>query len=258
MVYTLQTLNPCILCEIVQHNRPTTSLMFMVFMSQLVTCFLSSPISPAHAMLFGLSSGAAGVAILTGLVNPITGILGGLNILLYTLVYTPMKRWSIANTWVGSVVGAVPPIMGWTACMGEIHSGALVMAAILYAWQFPHFNALSWSVKGDYTKGGYKMMAQSHPDLCKRVALRYSLALIPICAAAPLCDLTTWWFALDTLPVNGYLTYLSWRFYNDANFRTAKKLFYFSLFHLPLLMGFLLINKKSWNSQNSKQTISVT
>lgn len=163
-----------------------------------------------------------------------------------------MKRWSIANTWVGSVVGAIPPIMGWTACMGEIHSGALVMAAMLFAWQFPHFNSLSWSVRGDYKRGGYKMMAHTHPDLCKRVALRYSVAMVPICMTAPLCDLTTWWFALDTLPVNAYLIYLSWQFYRDANFKTARKLFRFTLLHLPLIMAFLLINKKSWASNSSK------
>nr|QFP40043.1 protoheme IX farnesyltransferase [Halisarca dujardinii] len=209
-------------------------------------------ISPAHALLFGLGSGAVGVAVLAGLVNPATGLLGGLTILLYTTVYTPMKRFSIANTWVGAVVGAVPPVMGWTACVGEVNPGALVMAAILYAWQFPHFNALSWSVKGDYAKGGYKMMALSHPELCKRVALRYSLLLVPICTAAPLCDLTTWWFAADTLPVNGYLIFLAWKFYKDANFKTAKKLFYFSLVHLPLLMGFLFINKKSWQSSSDE------
>ena len=183
------------------------------------------------------------------MVNPLTGLIGGANILLYTALYTPMKRYSIVNTWVGSVVGALPPVMGWTACMNTIDPGALVMAAILYAWQFPHFNALSWSVRKDYNRGGYKMMALSHPDLCKRVALRYSLALIPICTAAPLCDLTSWWFAVDSLPVNGYLLFLAWKFYQDANYKTARKLFRFSLFHLPLIMAFLFINKK-WTENN--------
>ena len=210
--------------------------------------------SPVHALLFGLSSGALGVALLTSQVNPLTGLLGGINILLYTLVYTPMKRWSVANTWVGSVVGAIPPIMGWTACTGDIHSGALVMAAMLFAWQFPHFNSLSWSVRGDYKRGGYKMMAHTNPALCKRVALRYSVAMVPICMAAPLCDLTTWWFALDTLPINIYLTYLSWQFYRDANFKTARKLFRFTLLHLPLIMAFLLINKKSWVTHSQSQS----
>ena len=64
-----------------------------------------------------------------------------------------MKRLSILNTWVGSVVGALPPLMGWAACTGGLDMGALVLAGILYSWQFPHFNALSWNLRADYSRG---------------------------------------------------------------------------------------------------------
>lgn len=64
-----------------------------------------------------------------------------------------MKRLSIVNTWVGSVVGALPPLMGWAACTGGIDAGGLVLAGILYSWQFPHFNALSWNLRADYSRG---------------------------------------------------------------------------------------------------------
>lgn len=60
-------------------------------------------------------------------------------------------------------VGGIPPLMGWVACTGEITHGALLLGGILYAWQFPHFNALSWNLRNDYNKAGYKMMAISHP-----------------------------------------------------------------------------------------------
>ena len=203
--------------------------------------------SPLHASLFGITTGLAGATILWHLVNPITAALGLTNMLLYTLVYTPLKRVSIINTWVGSIVGSIPPLMGWSACMGTLDSGALVLAGILYAWQFAHFNALSWGLRGDYSRAGYRMMAVTNPDLCKRVALRYSLATIPLCTLAPVCDVTTWWFALDSLPVNMWLSFLAWRFYKDSDFKSARKLFQFSLFHLPLVMAFLLINKKKWS-----------
>ena len=64
-----------------------------------------------------------------------------------------MKRLSILNTWVGSVVGALPPLMGWAACTGGLDAGGLVLAGILYSWQFPHFNALSWNLRADYSRG---------------------------------------------------------------------------------------------------------
>ena len=83
----------------------------------------------------------------------ITFFVGALNIILYAGVYTPSKRYSIANTWIGAVVGAIPPLMGWAACVGHLDMGALALGMILYAWQFPHFNALSWNYRPDYSRG---------------------------------------------------------------------------------------------------------
>ncbi|KAF5896799.1 protoheme IX farnesyltransferase, mitochondrial, partial [Clarias magur] len=75
---------------------------------------------PLHAVSFALACGIPGVTLLTLAVNPLTGFLGALNIFLYTCCYTPLKRLSITNTWVGSVVGAIPPVMGWTAASGAL------------------------------------------------------------------------------------------------------------------------------------------
>ena len=81
----------------------------------------------------------------------------------------------------GAVVGAIPPLMGWAAaCNGSLASGGFLMAALLYAWQFPHFNALSWNLREQYAKAGYRMMAVTNPPLCQRVALRYSILLLPV------------------------------------------------------------------------------
>jgi protoheme IX farnesyltransferase len=92
----------------------------------------------------------------------LTAGLGLLNILLYAGkffafklnfklpiigVYTPMKRYHIGCTWVGALVGAIPPLMGYAALTGSLDSGALVLATILFSWQFPHFNGLSWNLR---------------------------------------------------------------------------------------------------------------
>lgn len=61
------------------------------------------------------------------------------------------------------LVGAIPPLMGWAACEGSLGSGALLLGGILYAWQFPHFNALSWNLRPDYSRAGYRMMAVTDP-----------------------------------------------------------------------------------------------
>ena len=86
--------------------------------------------SPLHAVSFAVISGSLGLTILTVGVNPLTAALGAFNLGLYSFVYTPMKRYSIANTWVGSVVGAIPPVMGWTACTGSIDAGIFTFSEI--------------------------------------------------------------------------------------------------------------------------------
>ncbi|XP_033467531.2 protoheme IX farnesyltransferase, mitochondrial [Epinephelus lanceolatus] len=201
-------------------------------------------ISPLHAVSFALACGIPGVALLTLAVNPLTGFLGALNIFLYTCCYTPLKRLSITNTWVGAVVGAIPPVMGWTAATGCLDQGALLMGGFLYSWQFPHFNALSWNLREDYSRGGYRMMSVTHPGMCKRVALRHSVGLISLSTVAPVLDVTTWTFPVISLPINLYISYLAIRFYHKGDRSSARKLFFCSLWHLPMLLLLLLLCKK--------------
>lgn len=90
------------------------------------------------------------------------------------------------------------------------------------------------------------MMAVTNPGLCRRTALRYTVALGALSLAAPVFDVTNLWFALETLPLNAYFAYLAWRFYQNSDSGTSRKLFRFSLLHLPALMILFLLNKKRW------------
>ncbi|PSN52221.1 Protoheme IX farnesyltransferase, partial [Blattella germanica] len=134
-------------------------------------------LTPLHAVTFAAASTAVGLSTLYFGVNGLTATLGACNLVLYTLVYTPLKRISILNTWIGSIVGAIPPLMGWAGCAGTLGPGAWILPGILYAWQFPHFNALSWNLRPDYSRAGYRMMSVTNPGLCRRTALRYTGAL---------------------------------------------------------------------------------
>ncbi|GJQ87340.1 hypothetical protein Trydic_g17387 [Trypoxylus dichotomus] len=210
-------------------------------------------LTPLHAMLFATISSATGLSILYLGVNGLTAGLGLSNLILYTSIYTPLKRISILNTWVGSIVGAIPPLMGWAACADSLAPGAWLMAALLYCWQFPHFNALSWNLRPDYSRAGYRMMAVTNPALCRRVALRHTIAILGLSLAAPLVDTTTWWFVCESTPLNLYFIYLAYNFYKDSSSQTSRKLFRFSLLHLPLLMTLFLLNKKKWYMFEEKE-----
>lgn len=130
--------------------------------------------------------------------------------------------------------------------------GALLLGGILYSWQFPHFNALSWGLREDYSRGGYCMMSVTHPALCRRVALRHCLALIALSTAAPVLDITTWVFPVISLPINLYISYLGFRFYVDADRRSSRKLFFCSLWHLPLLLLLMLTCKQRPGQEGDK------
>lgn len=148
--------------------------------------------------------------------------------------------------------------MGWVGCSGTMDSGAWVLAGLLYAWQFPHFNALSWNLRPDYSRAGYRMMAVTDPALCRRVALRYCVVIGALSLAAPALDVTNMWFALETLPLNGWFGWLAWRFYCDSDSNSSRRLFRFSLLHLPVLMILFLLNKKKWIFAEETTTTAAT
>ena len=110
----------------------------------------SGLITRPHALAFAATMGVGGVSLLLWQTNEITAGIGAANIALYTMAYTPLKQVHFLNTWVGAVVGALPPLMGWAAAAGQLDPGAWVLASALYFWQIPHFMALARMSKVDY------------------------------------------------------------------------------------------------------------
>uniref|UniRef100_A0A1B0BD28 Protoheme IX farnesyltransferase, mitochondrial n=1 Tax=Glossina palpalis gambiensis TaxID=67801 RepID=A0A1B0BD28_9MUSC len=207
---------------------------------------VTGKLTPLHSIGFAVTSAACGIGLLHFGVNDLAALLSAANLFLYTSIYTPMKRMTILNTWVGSVVGAIPPLIGWAGCSGSLDIGAYILCGLLYAWQFPHFNALSWNLRPDYSRAGYRMMAVTNPDLCRRTALRYTFAIGLLSFLAPVFDITNIWFALGSLPLNGYFCYLAYKFYQHSDSGSSRKLFRYSLIHLPLLMAMFLLCKTHW------------
>uniref|UniRef100_H0XL16 Heme O synthase n=1 Tax=Otolemur garnettii TaxID=30611 RepID=H0XL16_OTOGA len=162
--------------------------------------------------------------------GPLPGALGDFNILLYTCCYTPLKRVSIAN-WVGAVVRAIPLVLGWTADPG-LDAGPCLPGGILYSWQFPHFNALSWDLREDYSRGWAATARGGSPTRRWRCAAAGRVAMS---AAVQTLDLTTWTFAVVALRINLYISYLGCGFYADAD-RSSSGHLLCSPRHLPRLL----------------------
>jgi protoheme IX farnesyltransferase len=204
-------------------------------------------VTPLHAATFATICGTAGVGALAA-INPLTAILGLSNIILYAGMYTPLKRISISNTWLGSLVGALPPLMGWAACTGSLNlitdMPAWTLAALLFAWQFPHFNSLSHSLSKEYARGGYKMMSVTNPDLNKRTSLRYAIALLPICSIwLPWTGLVHWTYAVLSAPINAGMIYAAYGFWRRKGDKEARFCFWVSLVHLPAILLLAMVCK---------------
>lgn len=221
-------------------------------------------LSPVHAFSVGLGTGITGVAMLAYFVNPVVAVLGLGNIILYAGVYTPLKRVSIANTWVGSLVGAIPPLMGWAAVTGTILDlpqdiGGWLLAYLLFAWQFPHFNALSWNLREDYTRGGYRMMSVLNPRLCIMTSLRYSIFLFPLCSwAIPAAGMTTWTFAATSLIPNSIMAFGAYRFWQSPSPASARQLFFASLVYLPIILALLMVHKACTTNTEENMEKAIT
>ena len=202
-------------------------------------------ISVPHAVGFAAVLGAGGVAVLGLKCNALTAGLGAANVALYTGVYTPLKQLHVANTWVGAVVGAIPPLMGWAAAAGGLGAGALVLAGALQFWQLPHFMSLAWLCRHDYAKGGYKMLPLVDPSGARTaaVAVRNSLYLLPLGFLAERWGVATEEFTYQAAALSTGMLAASLVFYSKPSADTARTLFRASLFHLPLYMASLMWNR---------------
>jgi heme o synthase len=135
-----------------------------------------------HAILVGAAAAIGGSVYLAVFSNPLTGLLTFLTSVVYLAVYTPLKKVSPICTFVGAFPGAMPGVLGWTAARGKLEWGTLVLFAILFIWQFPHFFSIAWLYREDYAKGGIRMLPVVEEDgrSTARRILIYSLVLIPV------------------------------------------------------------------------------
>jgi protoheme IX farnesyltransferase len=201
-------------------------------------------VSPFAALIFALATSLVGVGILNELVNPLTAVLGLANIIIYSLIYTPLKPRTSLCTLVGAICGALPPIMGWTGAANNIALGAVLLGTILFLWQIPHFLALVWVCREDYAKAGFRMLPLIDPcgHLTCLMIMLYSLALLPLGLAVTFAGLAGYLFAAVSLLLGLGWFLLAVELRRAKTPRNARRVFLASLAYLPLLMLFLVID----------------
>ncbi len=204
----------------------------------------SGRIGEKSALFFGIALSTVGTTYLFCFTKPLTGLLGLTTLLGYLLVYTPLKRKTWLNTFAGAVPGALPILMGWTACGAPLDLRAGVLFLILFLWQLPHFFAIAWLYREDYRRGGLKMMTTFDEEgeaTAWQIAI-YSLALffatlipalIGIAGPVYLCAAT-----VAGIFFTGFAIFMC-----VTKLHRARKFVMLSILHLLIIATFMMADK---------------
>jgi heme o synthase len=204
----------------------------------------------AHAVMVGMVTILGGGAYLAWTTNPLTGFLSVLTAASYIGLYTPLKKYSPIATFVGAFPGAMPPLLGWTAARGRVEWEALVLFAILFLWQFPHFHAIGWLYREDYRRAGIRMLpvVEDNGRSTVREVLAYTMLLVPVSLFPGYLNMVHHSYIIAALILGIFFLTFSVRFAkllskppDDESRKYARQLLRASIIYLPLLFGTMVI-----------------
>ena len=198
-----------------------------------------------EAIVFAFIIGSIGLILLLQFSNMLTTLLAIVSMILYSFVYTPLKRVGPIAVFVGAFPGALPPLLGWVAATGTINYEALLIFGIQFIWQFPHFWAIAWVADEDYKKAGFKLLPSGgKKDLGTAIQIMiYTLFLIPLGLLPAIFGLTGIKSAV-IVTICGVL-FLSQTFYlmKDCSRKSALKIMFGSFIYLPVVQIAYLLDK---------------
>jgi heme o synthase len=213
-------------------------------------------ISLTHGLLLGFAATFLGALYLAVATNIITGTLTLLTAIGYVAIYTPLKRFTTLNTFIGAFPGALPPLIGWTAARGMIEWPGIALFAILFVWQFPHFMAIGWMYRQDYARAGIRLTS-TLPNTKYAAqstvvqALFYAVLMIPVSLWPTVLHTTGYLYAIVAGILGLVYLWYTIRFarilrnpQSDASHRYARDLLRCSIIYLPLLLAAMMLNAK--------------
>jgi heme o synthase len=200
---------------------------------------------PAEALVLGLVLSIFGVGYLAMACNVLSAVLAAVTIAIYIFGYTPLKRASTANTVVGAIPGAIPPVIGWAAARGAIDAGAWSLFAILLLWQLPHFFAIAWMYREDYSRAGFRMISSDDfsGERSASQSVFFCILLLILAGLPAFVGIVTFAFLPIELALGGLFIAVAMRFLKLRTAAAARSLFITSIIYLPLLLGALVLTK---------------
>ncbi len=201
-------------------------------------------LSRGQALLFSAVLGGAGMVLLHQAVNPLTAWLTFGTFVGYAVVYTViLKPLTPQNIVIGGASGAMPPLLGWTAMTGEVSPEAVGLFLIIFLWTPPHFWALALYRAEDYVRAGLPMLPVTHGSEFTRLQiLLYTIVLVPATLLPFIQGLSGLPYLFAALVLGALFIARAWKLWRGYSELLARKTFRFSIWHLSLLFGALLID----------------
>ena len=223
------------------YERDTDSLMFRTRMRPLA----AQRVTTSEALLFSLTLIAVGLIVLAITANLLAACLALLTVVSYNVIYTPMKRRSQLATLVGAVPGALPPMIGSVAARGTLTLEAWALFAIVFVWQIPHFMAIAWLYRADFSRAGFPLLPVVEPTgkSAGRQAVLFSLLLVPLSLVPYFLGMSGPAYAVGAAAGSLGLLWLALSFGMKRTDERARLLFLGSITYLPLLWGMLIVDR---------------
>lgn len=198
---------------------------------------------PTEAVLFAGLTSMIGIVMLA-FINPVTCFLGSLSFVMYTFVYTPMKRYSTMAVPVGAIPGALPVLIGCTAIEGTITVLGISLFMIQFLWQFPHFWSIGFLAFDDYKNAGYKLIPEKKGMVDRSLgmnAMFYAGLLLPLIGGMYYLGVIGFTSMLLTMILSIVYLMASYSFHKGFDRKSALRLMFSSFFYMPLVLFIYLI-----------------
>lgn len=202
-------------------------------------------IAPLPALLMGVALAATGVIVLAAGANVLAAGFAAFTVVSYAAVYTPMKRWTSTSVIVGAAPGALPPVIGYAAAADALGAGAVLMFAIMFCWQLPHFLAIAWLHRDDYARAKLPMLPVLDPTGAAtfRQMTLGCVALLPLGLLPAVMGLAgVVYFVGAMLAGLGFLAAGVILMITRTR-RHARLMFFASLIYLPVVFALMVIDR---------------
>jgi protoheme IX farnesyltransferase len=206
----------------------------------------SGKIAGGSAYVLGWAMCFVALIIIFTQVGKLSALFTLLTIASYLGCYTPAKRSSRWSTEIGAVAGAFPPLIGWSGAEGSVSALGWILFGILFFWQIPHFMAIAWTYRRDYTAVNFPMLPVRDEAGGKVAAWSFvaTLCLVAMSLLPVALGLTGKAYGAAAAAVGFLFLWRAAVFLGPANRdMAARKLFLFSLAYLPLLLGALVADR---------------